>query len=534
MQTHVNSFQRSTLISAILLSVISILRAAPESASSLPAISPAPAASTSPTAQPGALSGDSSIENSVVKVFSTIARPDPYRPWSKEAPSDITGSGTVIAGKRILTNAHMVLYASQIEIQANQAGDKIAATVESVAPGIDLAVLKVDDEKFFDSHSAIAFRENLPDVKEPVLVYGYPTGGNSLSITKGIISRIEFTPYTLAVSGLRIQIDAAINPGNSGGPAIVDGKIIGLAFSHLSSAQNIGYIIPCEEIALFLKDVADGHYDGKPAMYDDLQTLENPALRSSLKLDSSQRGILVHRVFSPETNYPLQEWDLITRIGDTPVDDQGMVKVSENLRVRFQYLVQKTARENKVPLTIVRAGREMKIELPVFQRRPLVIPDLDGAYPSYFIYGPISFSEATTDFLSGLSGKSGASYSSFLSLIGSPLINRIGDKPAFEGERLVVVSSPFFPEKLVTGYGTPAWQVVKTVNGQAIQNLRQMVGLLRDLKDPFVTIAFNTRSGGETLVFPRADMVASTEKILDNSGIRSQGSPDVMMLWSGR
>ena len=85
---------------------------------------------------------------------------------------------------------------------------------------------------------------------------------------------------------MRIQIDAAINPGNSGGPAIAGDKMIGLAFSKLGGdTQNIGYIIPNEEVDLFLKDIADGHYDGKPAMYDELQTLENPALRDYLKLD---------------------------------------------------------------------------------------------------------------------------------------------------------------------------------------------------------------------------------------------------------
>ena len=98
-----------------------------------------------------------------------------------------------------------------------------------------------------------------------MLAYGFPTGGTSLSITKGIVSRIEFVPYSFPTSGLRIQIDAAINPGNSGGPAVAGDKMIGLAFSHMVNAENIGYIIPNEEIELFLKDVADGQYDGKPA-----------------------------------------------------------------------------------------------------------------------------------------------------------------------------------------------------------------------------------------------------------------------------
>ena len=151
------------------------------------------------------------IENSVVKVFSTARYPDFYKPWTKQAPSEATGTGVVIEGKRILSNAHVVLWSSQVQVQANQAGDKISATVEAVAPGIDLAVLKLDDETFFDSHPPLPRAKDLPDIKDVVMAYGFPQGGTSLSITKGIISRIEFTRYNFPVSGLRIQIDAAID-----------------------------------------------------------------------------------------------------------------------------------------------------------------------------------------------------------------------------------------------------------------------------------------------------------------------------------
>src|SRR5580698_4850283 len=99
------------------------------------------------------------VESSVVKVFSTLRYPDPYKPWTKQAPSEVTGSGVVIEGKRILSNAHVVLYASQVQVQANQAGDKISATVEAIAPGIDLAVLKLEDESFFDTHQPLPLSE---------------------------------------------------------------------------------------------------------------------------------------------------------------------------------------------------------------------------------------------------------------------------------------------------------------------------------------------------------------------------------------
>ena len=64
------------------------------------------------TARAADINAAPAIENSVVKVFATMRYPDPFKPWTKQAPSDVTASGVVIEGKRILTNAHVVLYAS--------------------------------------------------------------------------------------------------------------------------------------------------------------------------------------------------------------------------------------------------------------------------------------------------------------------------------------------------------------------------------------------------------------------------------------
>jgi S1-C subfamily serine protease len=470
------------------------------------------------------------IENSVVKVFATMRYPDPFKPWTKQAPSEATASGVVIEGRRILTNAHVVLYASQVQIQANAAGDKLPATVVAVAPGIDLAVLQLDDPTFFDSHPPIARASKLPQIKDAVMAYGYPAGGSSLSITKGIVSRIEFVAYNYPVSGLRIQVDAAINPGNSGGPAIAGDKMIGLAFSKLGGdTQNIGYIIPNEEVDLFLKDIAvDGRYHGKPAMYDELQTLENPALRDYLKLDKSVEGMVVHRPEKADADYPLKEWDVLTRIGDTPIDNQGMIKLDKDLRVSFAYKVQHLASNGKVPLTLVRAGKTLQVQLPVSAEHRTLVADLKGSYPSYFVYGPVVFSAATWQFVSNIENNSG-----LLRLLGavkSPLITRALDPPDAETEELVVVSSPFFPHKLANGYSNPTGSVVYSINGTHVRSLQHLVALLRDLKDPFVTIEFDQK-GNEALVFPRAAMLAATDDILTDNGVRAQGSPNMMEVW---
>jgi hypothetical protein len=174
----------------------------------------------------------------------------------------------------------------------------------------------------------------------------------------------------------------------------------------------------------------------------------------------------------------------------------------------------------------------MKIALPMLRKRPLLIPDLETGYSSYFVYGPLVFSEATSEFVRGLT-KDNKAASAMIGMLftGSPLVTRLGDKPAFPNERLVVIPSPFFPHKLTKGYGNPALQVVKAVNGHAVENLAHLVGILRDAKEEFVTIEFAARAGGETLVFPRAEMVAATDDILNDNGVRSQGTPDMMEIW---
>jgi S1-C subfamily serine protease len=474
------------------------------------------------------------VENSVVKVFCTARYPDWYKPWTKQSPLELTGSGVVIEGKRILTCAHEVLHASQLRIQSNQAGDKISATVESIAPSMDMAVLKLDDETFFDTHPALQRAKKMPEIRDAVLAYGYPQGGTGLSITKGIVSRIEFVPYNFPAAGLRIQIDAAINPGNSGGPAMVGNQMIGLAFSALTRSQNIGYIIPCEEIETFLDDIKDGHYDGKPGLFVDFQSLENPALRVSLKLDKSVEGVLLVKQDGVDLPAGLEDRDIILRIGDTPIDNQGMVQAGLRVPVVFKYLVPKVARQGKLPLTVLRHGKEIGVQVPVSADFPLVISDLRGAYPSYFIYGPIAFSSATMNYVSGLAATAASgSMMTILSASGSPLVMRLGEEPTFDGEKLVVISSPFFPHKLAQGYGNPLASVVKRVNGITIKNLPHLVEVLRDSRDEFITIELGSRHA-QILVFPRKNMLSATDEILTDNDIRSQGSPDTLAVWNAK
>jgi hypothetical protein len=302
--------------------------------------------------------------------------------------------------------------------------------------------------------------------------------------------------------------------------------MIGLIFSKLTQADNIGYIIPGEEIDLFLKDVADGKYDGKPAIHESLQTLENESLRSYLGLDKKAQGMVVQSGDPANHADPLKPFDLISKIGDHEIDNVGMVKIKDSLRLRFHYFIQKLTKDGKVPLTIVRQGKTLAIELPAKTHYPMLINTLKGSYPSYFIYGPLVFSPVTAEF----AGSLGRSYAA-LALIESPLATRRGDLPRFEGEELVVVTAPMFPHKISKGYDNPITKVVKDVNGVPVKNLRHMVEILRDSKAKFTTIRFDDKYS-ETIVFNHQEALKASEEILSDNGIRELASEDLAAVWS--
>ena len=477
---------------------------------------------------PYPVSAQDDVRKSVVKIHVTRQAPDLFRPWMRRTSQESSGTGVVIEGKRVLTNFHVVQYSREILVQGYQSADKIPATVIAQSPGMDLAILEVEDESFFDQRPGLDFAETLPAVKDTVNVYGYPVGGEQLSITEGIVSRIGFEQYYSMNSGLRLQVDAPLNPGNSGGPAMTSDQMVGLVFSKINKAENIGYLIPIEEIQLFLDDITDGNYDGKPRMFDDVQTVENDAIREKLGLQKGEGGVMVARPGSSDKSYPLHEWDTIRRIGNYAIDSDGKVKIEGDLRLSFRYLTSKLASDGKVPLDVLREGQEIKVEVPVRTEQELLMPPLNGQYPRYFIYGPLVFTAATQEL--GLMLLIDRRWTVFLTSHNSPLLARQFAPPAFEGEELVVAGYSMFPHRLTKGYSNPSFAVVSRVNGTDVKNLVHFVELLRDCQDEHIVFEFAGR-GYEKLVFRRKEMDAATEQILEDNGIRHQYSEDLRAIW---
>jgi len=464
------------------------------------------------------------LRASVVKIHSTKRLPNPYRPWTKQSPQNVTGSGVVIDGNRILTNAHVVSYSREIYVQGYQSAEKIEAKLIAISPGMDLAIIEVD-KAFFKDRPALPLAEGLPKIKDAVNAYGYPTGGQELSITEGIISRIEVAGYNYGNSGLRIQVDAALNPGNSGGPTISDGKVIGIVYSGIPSADNIGFIIPADEIRMFLEDVKDGTYEGKPNIHAVLQVAENDALREMLKIDPTVTGIVVSATDSSDAN-SLKEWDFITHIGEHAIDNDGRVLAGDDLRLNFRYFVPKLAKDGKLPMTVLRKGESVKLEVPVPSQRDLLIPPLMNDYPQYFIIGPLVFSSATRELVTS----GGEKLITTLTTFESPLLKRLSELRAFQGEELVTVASPMLSHKIIKGYQNPVLAVVSDINGTKIKNLRHLMETIRDSREEFLVFTFDDKRG-ERLVFKRRDLLASTDDILNDNGIRESYSRELRSAW---
>ena len=337
------------------------------------------------------------IESSVIKIYTTQSAPDYFTPWRLLTPRQSSGSGSVIAGNQILTNAHVVADASYLQAQKHNDPRRYQARVTFISHEADLALITVDEPGFFSDLKALSIGD-LPDPLQEVSVYGFPIGGKSLSITKGILSRVEQQVYAHAGSYLLAgQIDAAINPGNSGGPVIVDRQLVGVVMQANSGgrAENLGYFVPPSMIRHVLDDSLDAVYDGFPDLGFRTQTLDSPSAKAAYGLDEDQNGVLIIKIFdgSPAQGI-LQENDVILQIDEFDIAEDGSIKLSEDVLTDYKHAIDLHHVGESVAISYSRDGRPGTATLEARQARDsysLVTGEQFDKLPEYYIYGGILF-----------------------------------------------------------------------------------------------------------------------------------------------
>ncbi len=337
------------------------------------------------------------LKDAVVKIHTTSTPPDYFTPWRLLNANQSSGSGSVISGNRILTNAHVIADATYIQAQKHGDPQKYLARVAFVSHEADLAILEVEDSSFFEGLRPLKIGK-LPEPQQKVSVFGYPFGGTTLSITQGILSRVEHQYYAHAGGYLLAgQIDAAINPGNSGGPVIVDNRIVGVVMQANTSgrAENLGYFVPPSVIRHVLKDAKDGRLDGFPDLGFRTQELDSPAMRKAYGVDQHSGGMLVAHVFDHSAAAgKIKPNDVIMAIDGFKIADDSSIEFRKNLRTNFKYAIDQYHYGDDVDIFLVRDGQEQQVTLLATEpsrHYSLVLPQQFEQEPEYLVYGGVVF-----------------------------------------------------------------------------------------------------------------------------------------------
>src|SRR5215813_5277614 len=297
------------------------------------------------------------VQKSLVRITATAVDPDYKAPWNAGALERGVGAGFVITGNRIMTNAHVVANSRYVTVERDGDPNKYPAKVRFIANDCDLAVITVSAPDFFKNMLPLQFG-GIPALESTVSAYGYPIGGERMSVTTGIVSRVDFQLYTHSSidQHLAIQISAQINPGNSGGPVMQDAKVVGVAFQGYSGdvAQGVAYMIPTPVIKRFIKDVTDGRYDGYVDLGMTYGKLQNPAQRKFLGLKDDGRGVLVQTVVQAGPCAKiLRPGDVLLSIDNHPIASDGNVDL-EGEHVEMPEVVERKFKADNVKFDIWR------------------------------------------------------------------------------------------------------------------------------------------------------------------------------------
>jgi len=418
------------------------------------------------------LTAQTPIAKSVVKIYTVASSYNYDNPWQMGGQSNGTGSGCIIDGNRILTNAHVISNNTFIQVKKAGEATKYTAHVDSISHESDLAILKVDDLSFFKDSPSIKIGD-LPEVRDKVAVYGFPTGGDEMSITEGVVSRIEQRNYAHSSANLlTCQIDAAINPGNSGGPVIIKDKIVGVAFQSATRGENLGYMVPAPIVNHFLKDIADGKYDGFPELGILYQKMENPDLREKFQMKKNQNGVLIVNILSesPAKNI-LNINDIILAIESSNIENDGSIEFRDGERTSLNYIIQKKFIDDPLTVKILRNGEiknlNMKLTVPMNSVR-LVPFEQYGTAPTYFIAGGLIFAPLTKNYLLEWG-------SQWFFSAPTKLLNLYQEGVRTEDRQELIILTKVLADEINLGYHDLDNIIIEKVNGKKVSSMIDLI-----------------------------------------------------------
>ncbi|KAL1541522.1 Protease Do-like 9 [Salvia divinorum] len=423
--------------------------------------------------------------DAVVKVFCFHSKPNFSLPWQRNRQNSSTSSGFVIKGRRVLTNAHSVEHYTQVKLKKRGSDTKYVATVLAIGEECDIALLTVEDEEFWEGVSPVEFGD-LPELQDAVTVVGYPIGGDTISVTSGVVSRIGIVSYVHgSMDLLGLQIDAAINSGNSGGPALNDKRTcVGIAFQSLKNedVENIGYVIPTPVIMHFIQDYEkNGTYTGFPVLGAKWQKLENPDLRLSMGMKPEQKGVRISRINPTSPGYSvLKPSDIILSFDGVDIANDGTVPFRHGERICFSYLVSQKDTGDTATIKVLRNSETLKLKIKLDIDRRLIPAHNKGQPPSYYIVAGFLFSTVSVPYLRSEYGKD------YEYLVPVKLLDKqLYGMPQSQDEQIVVVSQVLVAD-INIGYENIINTQILAFNGQPVKNLKSLASMVERCNDEYL------------------------------------------------
>ncbi|XP_054807402.1 protease Do-like 9 [Prosopis cineraria] len=461
--------------------------------------------------------------DSVVKVFCVHTEPNFSLPWQRKRQYSSSSSGFVISGRRVLTNAHSVEHYTQVKLKKRGSDTKYLARVLAIGTECDIAMLTVEDDEFWQGMSPVEFG-CLPTLQDAVIVVGYPIGGDTISVTSGVVSRIEILSYVHGSAELLgLQIDAAINSGNSGGPAFNNkGSCVGIAFQSLKheDAENIGYVIPTPVIMHFIRDYEkNGAYTGFPVLGVEWQKMENPDLRMAMGMRSDQKGVRIRRIdpTAPEFNV-LKPSDVILSFDGVDIANDGTVPFRHGERIGFSYLISQKYTGDKAVIKVLRDSEISKFNIKLGSHKRLIPAHSKGKPPSYYIIAGFVFTTVSVPYLRSEYGKD-YEYEAPVKLL-DKLLHSMPQSP---NEQLVVVSQVLVAD-INIGYEDIVNTQVLAFNGKPVKNLKSLATMVENCNDEYLKFDLEY---DQIVVLRSATAKAATLDILTTHCIPSAMSDDL-------
>jgi len=459
------------------------------------------------------------VPGSLVQIIVQSNPVDLSSPWQKKGVESSAGSGVIIDGQRILTAAHVITDYVSVEVKREGMTKRYIAEVEFICHECDLATLTVKEDKFFEGVKPIILGDT-PELQDVVSVFGYPIGGSAVSVTEGIVSRVEVSSYVHSKRSLLLaQIDAAINAGNSGGPVVADGSLVGIAIQAIDGAENVGYMVPAVVIGHFLEDIEDGKLKGFPELGVTVQAVRNPAMRKSLGMSEEYTGALVGKVFFDGSLYGfVQPGDVLLEIDEQQIAEDLTIPFGNGKRVEFSNVAQSKQVGEVMSVAVLRNGKRLEGSVELKSTPYLVPRPQYSRNPSYYIFGGVVFQPLTMEYVKLFDAWWGNNAPEELKFYANY------SNEAFDDQRQVILINKVLAAPLNRGYQDMGDLIVENVNGKKPRDLKDLADMIENETSPLIEIRAQS---GESIVLDREQALRDAGGILEMHGVHADRSADL-------